>query len=103
MIGDNTDFGLALNMTLPLYFFLAQAETKRWVRNAWGVMFLITIPAIFFTYSRGALVGLAAVFLVHDAAVEAAFLAGACRDPRPSWWRWLCPRGVAKPNGFYQG
>ena len=63
MIGDNTDFGLALNMTLPLYFFLAQAETKRWVRYAWGVMFLITIPAIFFTYSRGALVGLAAVFL----------------------------------------
>ena len=63
MIADNTDFGLALNMTLPLYFFLAQSELKRWVRLACWFTFLVTIPAIFFTYSRGALVGLAAVFL----------------------------------------
>ena len=58
MIADNNDFGLALNMTLPLFFFLAQTETKRWVRLFCGFLFLITIPAIFFTYSRGALVGL---------------------------------------------
>ena len=64
MIGDNTDFGLALNMTLPLYFFLAQSEKKNWMRLFFWFMFVITIPAIFFTYSRGALVGLAAVFAV---------------------------------------
>jgi probable O-glycosylation ligase (exosortase A-associated) len=64
MIADNTDFGLALNMTLPLYFFLAQTESKRSVRQFFGFLFVITLPAIFFTYSRGALVGLAAVLTV---------------------------------------
>ncbi|HYU79487.1 MAG TPA: putative O-glycosylation ligase, exosortase A system-associated, partial [Vicinamibacterales bacterium] len=61
MIGDNNDFGLALNMTLPLYFFLAHTEPKRWVRRFFAFMCVITIPAIFFTYSRGALVSLAAL------------------------------------------
>jgi putative inorganic carbon (HCO3(-)) transporter len=61
MIADNNDFGLALNMTLPLYFFLAQTESRRWVKACFACLFVITIPAIFFTYSRGALVGLAAV------------------------------------------
>jgi probable O-glycosylation ligase (exosortase A-associated) len=58
MIGDNNDFGLALNMTLPLFFGLAQTEPRAWQRRLFGFLFLVTIPAIFFTYSRGALVGL---------------------------------------------
>jgi putative inorganic carbon (HCO3(-)) transporter len=61
MIADNNDFGLALNMTLPIYFFLAQTESKRWVRLFYVFLGIITIPAIFFTYSRGALVGLITV------------------------------------------
>jgi putative inorganic carbon (hco3(-)) transporter len=61
MIADNNDLGLALNMTLPLYLFLAQSETNRWVRRLFGFLFIITIPAIFLTYSRGALIGLIAV------------------------------------------
>jgi putative inorganic carbon (HCO3(-)) transporter len=61
MIADNNDFGLALNMTLPLFFFLAQTEPRRWVRWLCGFLFIITIPAVFFTYSRGALVGLIVV------------------------------------------
>jgi putative inorganic carbon (HCO3(-)) transporter len=64
MIADNNDFGLALNMTLPLFFFLAQTEEKEWVRWLCGFLFLMTIPAIFFTYSRGALVGLTAVLML---------------------------------------
>jgi probable O-glycosylation ligase (exosortase A-associated) len=64
MIADNTDFGLALNMTLPFYFFLAQAETKPWVKRLFAFLFVVTIPAILFTYSRGALVGLAVVLAV---------------------------------------
>ena len=64
MIADNNDFGLALNMTLPFYFFLAQTETKRWVKRFFGFLFTITVPAIFFTYSRGALVGLISVALL---------------------------------------
>jgi putative inorganic carbon (hco3(-)) transporter len=58
MISDNNDFGLALNMTLPLFFFLAQTETKPWVRRLFGFLFVLTIPTIFFTYSRGAMLGL---------------------------------------------
>lgn len=61
MIADNNDFGLALNMTLPLYFFLAQSETKPWLKKVFWGMVLATVPAIFFTYSRGALVGLVSI------------------------------------------
>ena len=64
MISDNNDFGLALNMTLPVFFFLAQTETHPWVKRLFWFLFLGTIPAIFFTYSRGALVGLAAIMLL---------------------------------------
>jgi probable O-glycosylation ligase (exosortase A-associated) len=64
MIADNNDFGLALNMSLPLFFFLAMAESNRWLRWLFGILFLGTIPAICFTYSRGALVGLVAVLLL---------------------------------------
>ena len=61
MISDNNDFGLALNMTLPLFFFLAQSETNPWLRRLFWGLTVSTVPAIFFTYSRGALVGLVAV------------------------------------------
>ena len=29
---DNNDFGLALNMTIPMFFFMARAEPKLWMR-----------------------------------------------------------------------
>jgi putative inorganic carbon (HCO3(-)) transporter len=61
MIGDNNDFGLALNMTLPFFFFLAQSETNPKLKRFFWMLFLLTIPTIFFTYSRGALLGLVAV------------------------------------------
>jgi probable O-glycosylation ligase (exosortase A-associated) len=61
MIADNNDFGLALNMTLPLYLFLALTESNRWLKWLCAFMFVGTVPAIFCTYSRGALVGLTAV------------------------------------------
>jgi putative inorganic carbon (HCO3(-)) transporter len=62
MLADNNDFGLALNMTLPLFLFLAQTESNRWLKRLFGFMFLVTIGAIFCTYSRGALVGLTVMF-----------------------------------------
>jgi len=61
MVADNTDFGLALNMTLPLYFYLARTETRPAVKWVFRALFLMTIPAIFFTYSRGAVLGLVVV------------------------------------------
>jgi len=61
MIADNNDFGLALNMTLPFFFFLAQSESKPWMKRLFAALFFMAIPAVFFTYSRGALVGLLTV------------------------------------------
>lgn len=61
MIADNNDFGLALNMTLPIFFFLAQTETRRWMKCVWWIFFVIAIPGVFLTYSRGALLGLVCV------------------------------------------
>lgn len=61
MIADNNDFGLALNMTLPLFFFLAQSESRPWVKKWFWTLTVATVPTIFFTYSRGALVGLIAI------------------------------------------
>jgi probable O-glycosylation ligase (exosortase A-associated) len=62
MVADNNDLGLALNMTLPLFFFLAQTEHNRWMKRFFWMMFVICIPCIFCTYSRGALLGLCSIF-----------------------------------------
>lgn len=61
-LADNNAFGLALNMCLPLLFFLALHEKRRWMRVALWIAFVSTILVILLTYSRGALLGLAAVF-----------------------------------------
>jgi len=61
MIADNNDFGLAMNMTLPLFLFLAQTESRPMVKRFFGFLFLIAIPVVFFTYSRGALLGMLVV------------------------------------------
>jgi probable O-glycosylation ligase (exosortase A-associated) len=61
MLNDNNAVGLALNMTLPVFFFLAQTEWRRWRKRIFVFLFLITIPAIMCTYSRGALLGLVVV------------------------------------------
>ena len=60
-INDNNDLGLALNMTLPLMFYLWKDEKNIWVKTALKVFFVATIVAIIFTYSRGAFLALGAV------------------------------------------
>lgn len=63
-IGDNTALGLALCMNLPLALFAARQEkTNKWLRRALYAVFWLSIPAILFTYSRGAFLGLLAVLL----------------------------------------
>jgi len=42
-------------------FFLSQTETARRLKQLFFGLFIITIPGIFFTYSRGAMTGLVAV------------------------------------------
>jgi putative inorganic carbon (HCO3(-)) transporter len=62
-LADNNGLGLALNMVLPVMFFLAITEENRRVRWILGSAFSLTIIAVLLTYSRGALVGLVAVVL----------------------------------------
>ena len=58
---DNNAFGLAINVSLPILFFLARAEKRRWLRIALYVFFACGIMTVLLTYSRGGFVGLAVV------------------------------------------
>ncbi len=63
MLADNNDLGLALNMTMPIFFFMGRTDANPRIRRVMKFLCIATIPAILFTYSRGALLGLAAVLL----------------------------------------
>lgn len=60
---DNNAFGLAINVSLPILFFLARAEKRRWLRIALYICFACGIITVLLTYSRGGFVGLAVVLL----------------------------------------
>jgi probable O-glycosylation ligase (exosortase A-associated) len=60
-VADNNDFGLALNMTLPMMFFLARETANRWLRLLLWTSFFCGVLAVILTYSRGALLGLVVV------------------------------------------
>jgi probable O-glycosylation ligase (exosortase A-associated) len=61
MVSDNNDLALALNMTLPMLFFLAHTETDHRVRRLFWFLFVVVILGVLCTYSRGGLLGLVAV------------------------------------------
>jgi len=60
-ISENNAFGLALNMSLPIFYFLGRVEKRPLVRRALNVGFLCSVVCVILTYSRGGLLGLAAV------------------------------------------
>lgn len=60
-LADNNGFGLALNMALPMLFFLAREEKNKLLRRVLQVMFVTSILAVVLTYSRGGLLGLEVV------------------------------------------
>lgn len=62
-IEDNNALGLALNMMLPIFFFLARTETNKWIRRFMHIAFFCGIIAVILTYSRGALLGLSVVLV----------------------------------------
>jgi probable O-glycosylation ligase (exosortase A-associated) len=62
-LADNNDFALALNMTIPMFFFMARSETRSWLRNIIWILMLCVVISVIGTYSRGGLVGLGAVTL----------------------------------------
>jgi putative inorganic carbon (hco3(-)) transporter len=64
IIGANNNIGLALNMCLPLLWYMALDERTWWVRRSLQVAFFLTIPAIMFTYSRASALTMAALLLM---------------------------------------
>jgi putative inorganic carbon (hco3(-)) transporter len=64
MFGGTNGAAIALNMALPMLFYLAREEENKWLRRLLWAMFVFSIPAVLFTYSRGGLIGLCAVLLV---------------------------------------
>jgi putative inorganic carbon (HCO3(-)) transporter len=61
---ENNAYSLALNMALPLLFFLVRDEPRKWLRILLRVLFAACIVSILLTYSRGGLIGLAVVLTV---------------------------------------
>src|SRR5712664_750908 len=60
-ISDNNSFALAVNMSLPMLFFLARDEKRRAYRWLLYLAFGCGVLSVVLTYSRGGLLGLAAV------------------------------------------
>lgn len=59
--GDNNHLALTLIMTMPFMHYLQLIATNKWVRHLMSVVMLLTLAAIIGTYSRGALLALAAM------------------------------------------
>jgi probable O-glycosylation ligase (exosortase A-associated) len=57
-LSANNSIGLALGMSMPILAYLIKTERARWVKWMGKAMFLMSIPAIVFTFSRGAWLGL---------------------------------------------
>jgi putative inorganic carbon (hco3(-)) transporter len=60
-LSDNNAFGLALNMSLPLLYFLVREVENRWLRRLLYLCFASAILSVLLTYSRGGLLSLLVV------------------------------------------
>ena len=60
-IADNNDFALAMNMALPIIFYLAKTEENKKIKKFLWITFFFSIVSILFTYSRGGFLALSAV------------------------------------------
>jgi putative inorganic carbon (HCO3(-)) transporter len=60
-IADNNSFALAVNMSLPMLLFLARDEKRRSYQWLLYLAFACGVLSVVLTYSRGGLLGLAAV------------------------------------------
>ncbi len=58
---DNNDMALALNMTIPMLFYLAKNEKNKRLKMLFWFTFVSSIVSIVFTYSRGGFLALAIV------------------------------------------
>lgn len=63
-LADNNAFGLAVNVCLPILFFLARNEPRRWLSRLLYLCFVSGVISVLLTYSRGGLLGLTVVLAV---------------------------------------
>ena len=75
-IGGEGDFSLALNMTLPILFFQARNESKKWLKWSLYICFLGSIISIIFTFRRGGFLALAVVIFLLLLKSKRRFIAG---------------------------
>ncbi len=61
MLKDNNDFCLAMNMVLPILYYMAHSTTSKKARRYWLIATGLTIVAILITRSRGGFLTLVAV------------------------------------------
>ena len=69
---DANDIGPALCMILPILLYLSREEERPWLKRIFQIAFGLSIISVIFTFSRGAFLGLAVVFLVLDLALAVA-------------------------------
>ncbi len=74
---DNNDLGLALNMTLPMMFYMIRETSSSRLRKILWASFFCSILAVILTYSRGALMGLVVVLGAISLRSNRKILAGA--------------------------
>jgi len=74
---DNNDLGLALNMTLPMMFYLIRETSSSRLRKVLWASFFCSIFAVILSYSRGALMGLIVVLVAISMRSNRKLLAGA--------------------------
>ncbi|MYM67268.1 putative O-glycosylation ligase, exosortase A system-associated [Pseudoduganella sp. FT55W] len=60
-IGGNNEIALALIIAIPLMRYLQLSSDKRWVKRGWTVAMLLSAMAALGSYSRGALLAIAAM------------------------------------------
>jgi probable O-glycosylation ligase (exosortase A-associated) len=59
--GDNNGLSMALNMVLPILFYLAREERRWWMRGLLRTTFAMTVVSVLLTYSRSGFLGLMVV------------------------------------------
>lgn len=64
ILAANNALGVALNMCLPIFWFLAKDTPQRWLKRLLQLCFVLTIPGVMFTYSRASALALAFVCLL---------------------------------------
>jgi probable O-glycosylation ligase (exosortase A-associated) len=62
-IYDNNDFALAMNMAIPMFFYMARAESSFWMKIGLRALMVCAVVCVVGTYSRGGLVALTAITL----------------------------------------